>query len=484
MKRYIFIAILLAAAIIAVPARAAEPLSITVDQAVLMALENSPAFAIERMNPDIRRAGEQRLMADFDPTISNTVSASNSKSSSDTKSRSASDELSLSQKLRAGAEVTISLNGSTSGGDTETSDSARLGLSLSQPLARGAGADVNLASLRSARLDTQISLYELEGTAETLIAQVEQACWDYEYARENLALIQESLDVAQKQLEATEVMVQVGKTAAVELASARAETASRKQQLISARGTLDTARIKLLRLILPQDDNAWDADIEILQTAIPAYDEPGNAETHIERAMTNRPDLNQARLSLEKNELQLVQSENGLLPYMNVFVTLGGTGYAGTLGGALGDVATDGYDLRYGLTYQKDIGNRSSRAVYRQNQLQHEQAELSIVNLERLAQEDVRSAVSQINTSREEMAAAEATRVLMRETLRLEAEKFNIGKSNSLLLAVAQRNMLSAQISELKAAVTYRKAVVDLYRLDGTLLEQRGISLEQGPALP
>jgi outer membrane protein len=45
-----------------------------------------------------------------------------------------------------------------------------------------------------------------------------------------------------------------------------------------------------------------------------------------------------------------------------------------------------------------------------------------------------------------------------------------------LLIARAQRDLLDSQLEEVEARVEFRKALVDFYRLEGTLLIRRGIA--------
>jgi outer membrane protein TolC len=68
------------------------------------------------------------------------------------------------------------------------------------------------------------------------------------------------------------------------------------------------------------------------------------------------------------------------------------------------------------------------------------------------------------------------TRRFNEEKLRNETEKLRVGKSTNFLVAQAQRDLLVSRIAEVEALVNYLKALVDLYRQDGSLLERRGIS--------
>jgi outer membrane protein TolC len=51
-----------------------------------------------------------------------------------------------------------------------------------------------------------------------------------------------------------------------------------------------------------------------------------------------------------------------------------------------------------------------------------------------------------------------------------------VGKSTSFVVAQAQRDLLVSRIAEVRALANYLKALVDLYRQDGSLLERHGIA--------
>ena len=68
------------------------------------------------------------------------------------------------------------------------------------------------------------------------------------------------------------------------------------------------------------------------------------------------------------------------------------------------------------------------------------------------------------------------TRRLQEEKVRAEMEKFRVGKSTTLLVAQTQRDLLLSQINEVMAVVANLKALVELFRFEGSLLERRGIA--------
>jgi len=139
------------------------------------------------------------------------------------------------------------------------------------------------------------------------------------------------------------------------------------------------------------------------------------------------------------------------------------------------DISKDGYDLLAGVRFEYPPRNRDARARRERADVRREQAAEALENLAQLVQLDVRSAYIETNRAKEQIYATAATRQFQEESLRIETEKFRVGRSTNLLVAQAQRDLLSSQISEIRAVVTYLKALVDLHRLEGSLLERRGI---------
>jgi outer membrane protein TolC len=467
------------------PIATSGTLSYDVEGAILESLTNNQALKVQKMNPPLRRLNEQTERAAFDPTLTASASYSRSRTEREsatgamveTTSKRTAGAVGISEFLPTGTNVNLDLSAqrtwATDAGDANT---AVAGLSVTQSLLRGASLNANLASLRQARLDTVASEYELRGVVLQQVASVEETYWDYSLAQKQIKIYTDSVLLAEQQLSETKYRVEYGKLAPTELAAAEAEVATRREGLINAQSTLATTRLRLLRLINPADPNLWNRDIALRNEPIATRIHLEDVATHVKLAMKMRPDLNQARLSAQKGELDVVRTRNGLLPRLDMFITLGGTGYADSFSGSV--KAEDGktYDGQIGFNFEYPLLNRGPRASYLRSKIGLAQTEEALANTAQLVEVDVRSAYIEVIRTREQVPATEATRKLQAEALRAETEKFRVGKSTSLLVAQAQRNYLSAQIDEIRAVAGYLKAVVELYRLDGSLLEQRGIA--------
>jgi outer membrane protein TolC len=458
-------------------------LRITTEQATLLALENNRSLVVERLNPQIAQTLVPERLSIFDPLLTGQVGYGwngltqgpfDADRSGPTAAVGVQEFLPTGTSLGVtGSASVLPIAGLPAGVDDFGST---LAFNATQSLLRGFGSAVNLASVNQARIDVQISQYELRGFVQTLIAQVEETYWDYALAERRIEIYTQSLALAQRQLEETQERIKVGDLARTERSAAEAEVALRREALINARSTLAKTKLALLRLVNPPGAKLWDREIVLASLPTSPSITLDEVEPHVALALQMRPDLNQARLLWQRGELEIVKTRNGLLPKLDLFVTLGRSGFAESFGKSITGTDDNGYDVLTGLNFEFPVWNRAAESRHLRAVLTRQQAKEAIGNLSQLIEVDVRTAYLEIARSQEQVVATAATRKLQEEKVGVETEKFRLGKSTSLLVAQAQRDLVSSQIDEVQAVVNYLKALVEIYRQEGSLLERRGIA--------
>ncbi len=454
----------------------------------MTALEHNPSLSIQRLAPKIARTFVKEQGAIFDPEISASANRTKTKQQRFLGSRPDPFELTsqrsqydagISQNLPTGTTISAnaSLSASTSSIYTDQF-SGNVGITITQALLQGFGLGTNLANLRGARIDYEISQAELKGVAEEVIASVEQAYWDLYLTREEINIQQRSLELANKQLKESQERVAVGKLPELELAAVHAEVATRNEALIDAQSRYEQARLRFLYILNPSDQTSWATVPFPLDKPFVPIDTLDTMEIHEQLGMKYRPDLQQAQLSLKKGEIEITRTRNGLLPRLDFFITFGRTTYSKTFRDAIPDIKSPFYDINAGLTFFFPITDRQAIAQYSRARYSKEQLELSLKNMERLVQWDVRSAYIEVLRSREQIIATRVARELQSQKLGAELEKFRVGKSTNFLVLQAQRDFTASQLNEARSMVAYLNALVNLYLMEGTLLERRGIAGE------
>ncbi len=463
-------------------------LDLSVEQAVFSALRHNRALVVEQFNPVIANTFVETERAIFDPLLfaRGSIEDNRDRSFSPTDSRFFSiDETSrtisggATTLFPSGTEVSLELSQSRDESEnSRTTEEARAGLNVTQALLRGGSVAANLAAIHRAQAAALASAYELRGITENLVASVESAYWDYALAIRQVEIFEESYDLAKRQRDDIHTRITVGQIAETEEVVASAELALRRQQLIDARNDREQARLTLLRLLNPPAANGWDEQITLTDRAVIPEVSLGSPEEHEALAVRLRPELNEARLQARRGELETVQTKNGLLPRLDLFITLGKTGYARSFSGSLEDLDGPGYDFSAGLDFEFPVANRAAQALDRRARSSHQQALFSVENLKQLIALEVRTALLEVERSLQQIDASAARRVLQEEVLRAETVRFRVGTATALDVARVGRDLLESRINEVEAIVNYRQALINLYLLDGTLLLRRGI---QGP---
>lgn len=467
---------------------AGDLLSLTIEQAALMTLQNNRDLKVNQLNPALAGTFADIERGEFDPEwfaewrYYKEKATETSRATGEqfgVKGTEVETVVGLRQKLPTGttleAAVSHERDKSNRAPDQQT---ARMGVTITQALLRGFGPAVNLAAIRQADLGVSASLYELRAYVEGLLADSEIAYWQYVLAEREIAIFESSLAVVKQQRDEIEQKIEVGLLPRTEAAAARAEVAVHEQSLIDARSLLAERRLRLLRKIGPGSADCFDLKIKALSDPFLPARPLGDPADRILLADQSRPDLNEARLRLLQNRLEIVVTANGVLPRLDFFVDLGRTGFADNFSQSFDQLDGNTYDYAAGVSLSGLIGNRAARARDYAARISYRQAAEAVTNLRQMIELEVRLAVNEVERAREQIAAGRATRQLEEEKLQAEIERFEVGAGTSLLVAQAQRDLLISRIAEVRSIIHYRIALVKLYLAEGSLLERRGVRVD------
>ena len=453
-----------------------DTLKLSLEDVLNRAVQHNPLVRIERIDMDIAKTIVKENRYRFEPKVSAALEQNRSlvdgPSSPDYQgSAGVSGTVPTGTDLQVrGFAGPVSRSMQTMPGATHQRG---FELTVTQALLAGGGLGVNLAPLRKASLDLDIQQEELAGYAQRLLAETERAYWDLFLAEREADIHQRSLELAQRLLYESQERLNVGRIAPLDLVTVKAEKASREKNLINARIALVQKTYKLAYLV--NDSIAvWEQSVSLTDKPF-RPSEPDSLSLHLEAARSYRPDFRQAQYLAGKNELDIVQTRNGLLPRLDLFVTLSGTAYAESFTDALGGDLDSRNALSAGLALSLPLTNGAARQRYHRATLSQKQTQLSIENLKNLIELDVRVAWTEVQRTLQQITAAQVSRTLQEEKLSAEQARLAAGKSTEYLVLQAQRDLIAAQLDEARAEVAYVNAVADLYLKDGTLLERRGV---------
>ncbi len=370
-------------------------------------------------------------------------------------------------------------------------------VTLTQPLLRGRGRDVNLRFLRIARTNGKISRLLFEQQVLETVYGVSRLYYDLRSLGENVLVQEESLRAATKQREDDQDQVTQGTLAPIELTRAQALESSSRFALTQSQGLYKTEEIilrnQLLRTASPAFSAQFDEIVPTDDIKVPTELEPLNVPTLVQQGLARRPDLAQAQLQIQTGQIQAASSRNEALPQLNVYAnvqTRGSSEQPYEVQGSMGtgqpntpeDLSLGG--LRVSTIYQAGVQltlplrNRVAEADAARDAVQVRQVQARTEKLAQTVRQDVETAVVALQTADASYRAAVASRDYQVALLDAERDRLSVGQSTDLAVLQDEASLAQARSTEIAARSNYMKARIELDHALGDLLEKNNISLD------
>ncbi len=478
-------------------ALAAATQSVTLDDCIQMALQKNLDIRIQRLAPEIARATLSGAYWAYEPTFS--AGASHRSVSQpggvDAQNRPFGQALSKTEALNAGIggilplgtryDLTMGFNnvfGSRDLGGLPLDFENTAGgfrLSFTQPLLRNFWIDGPRFNIQISRKNLQLSELTLRQQIIATVTAVELAYLEVIAARETIAVSEVALQLAEQLLRENQKRVEVGVLAPLDEKEAQSQVAASRASLLGAQNNL-SIQLNRLKSLLGDQFISWH-DTELVP-AEPLRAEPMtfSLQDSWSKAMTLRPDLQQAKVDLERRQVTLKYQKNQLFPQLDLVGSYGQGGSGREFSDAF-TVTRDGTypEYSFGVVLSVPLGgNRRARSDLRATQAEIEQALLGLKKLEQDIMVQVSDGVAQARTGYQQVQATAEAADYALEALRAEEKKLENGKSTSFQVLQLQRILTERRFANIRARVDYNAALARLAQSEGSTLERRGINLE------
>ncbi len=375
-----------------------------------------------------------------------------------------------------------------------------LNFQFSQPLLQNRTSIQVRGPLEIARTQLVVTSRLSEARISSLVASAGGQYLDAVRARDNIKVLQATLDLAQKSYEHDKQALDLGALAALDIYQSQTQLAERNRDLVQAQFAYKIALDGLRRAI------GADLTAELRATELVLEDEPSTLpskssilpfEEALAKALNVRPELDAAHRRVAIDELNARVARNLMLPRFDLTAQGQSSGLAGNqvavvgplgittpaVSGGFGDSIGQVFGFNfpsYGAGLQFSFPLRSSSA----------QAQLSdaLVNrvrdryAERQVQQqitlDVRQSLNSIELANATIDAAVRARDLAEKNVEAEQQKYDLGTITAFEMLDSQTRLASAQSALLNAYVAYQQAFLSYEQATWTLLDGLGMVLE------
>jgi outer membrane protein len=440
-----------------------------------------------------------------------------------------------SQTFHTGTNLTVNWNNSRSSSNVANffnpAVNSNLQISISQPLLNGFGIEMWTRNIRIAKNNRLIADWAFAQQAITTITNTITAYWELVYARENVKVQQQAVAVSQKLYEDNKKQLEIGSLAPLEVTRSESDLATNTQNLILAQ-TVQLTDEQSLKNFVSKDPLAPNViNVEIIPTDVPKQPGPVEAasfEDALKEAFAKRPELQEQVYNLKNAAIDVRATKSALLPSLtaNAFYlsaglagnsTVTGTpipGAGAPIVGANGSpvlvdvngvptpvfepitlapvvgTSQQGFTTSQSqifhnrfpeyagqLTLTLPLRNRSAQAFHARALLEQRLLETQEQQLRNAAVLDVRNSYIQLTQDRAQVAAAVKARELQQQTFDAEQKKYQLGASTVFIVVQTQRDLISAQGTEIRALANLEEAKANYERALGRTLEVNHVTI-------
>ena len=484
-------------------------LVLSLKDAIIRTLSNNISIQVESFNNKVKKESVAESLSEFDATLGLELSTGRktqqlaSAFSSPNRMENDNDnwDLSLSQKLITGANYQFDFTNNRNKTNSETaglnpSYRSEFQLSLTQPLLKNFGIDLNKRNVHIANNKVDISENEFKTKVIAVVSEIENTYWDFVFSLKDLEVKQKSLERAKDLQRLVKSQVLVGTLAPIETLQAESEVASREEFLLTAQDAIEDNQDKLKNIL-----NIEFLSSEGLRPIYPST--PANIiieeidiKESIKMALANRPDYLGKKKDLENKDILVKYQENQIYPSVDLVGSMGLNGLSGeaitissgtfqgtsAFGGSYGNSLTDSlstnyYDWEIGVKFSYPLGNRAAKSKLSTSRLEKAQLILGIKDLEKEIILDIREAVRQLKTDSKRIKASTVAKQLAEEKLKAEEKKFEVGLSTSFNVLKFQEDLAEAQSNEIKTILDYKQSRIRFRRSTASTLKYHDVTL-------
>lgn len=388
---------------------------------------------------------------------------------------------------------------------------ATLNLAVTQPLLKNAGMNEGKRQLKLDFVNEDSRAAQALIDASNTLSQVEDSYWNLVAAWRNVAIQEESLQEAIAQQRSNVRLARRGIAAPVDAVESQTQVSNFQDNVYSALQTVSQLQVQLKSLIVADPgDPIWTANL-VPSTSVQQLPSAGDLAEIIAEGQRNRPEVRQAGDKRLAAEIDRAFAANQSLPQADFQVQYLSNGFAGILapvpafllsecssiGGGLTTCPTPpphtqgsmpyayhnmwaGYfpAFNVALVVSYPVQGSLARGMRGVASEEGTQAAILIQGVQERIAAEARNALQSYKTALSKLSAARHSRDAAEAVYASEVRQFHRGESTTYLVLKRQVQLEQARGLELQAQTQLNQSIVELQRVEGTILTNNGVNVQ------
>lgn len=516
-----------------------EPLPLTLEEAVGMALENNNDIEATRIGVTVAEHELTAARGAYDVRLTSETSFEHSKRPTASFLGGGRDGSLVTTDIagkfgleglatRGGGSYKLEFTSSRLSSNNVFNDinptfSNGFSLSFTQPLMRGRKIDDTRRQVEIAKKNLSLTDAQFRRRATEVITNVEQAYWELAYALRNLQIQIDAVKQARSQAASDRRQVEKGVIAPVDLLESETQVKNFEQSVYAAQEGVARAENNLKKMLAP-DRRAAVWSKALLPVSPINLEAPRVAlEEAVSSALSNRLELSELETSAEINKIDQRFYRDRTRPQVDLSASYSSNALAGSLrdednplvsglvslqnrvnelsalsglpqlpattfdtnsdiiggyGQSLKNLfAQNNPTVKVSVSISLPLRNRTAKANYGRAVAEGRRVENQRVKAEQDIEAEVRDTLQALRSSEARLAAASSARSTAEQQYQSERRKFQSGMSTTYMVSQRQIDLIAAKGRELQAQTDLNKSVADFRRATGSTLRTHNVAL-------
>jgi len=388
---------------------------------------------------------------------------------------------------------------------------ASLNFTLDQPLLRNFGMNANKRQYKLAIANADYNASTALVDASNTISQVEDAYWSLVAAWRSVAISEEALKDAIAQQQSNVRLASKGAAAPIDAVESSTQVSNFQDDVFSALQSVSELQNQLKGLVVSDPgDPIWRANLVPTSSVLQLPNVSG-LDQIVEQGLKNRPEVRQALARTAEANIDASFAKNQELPQADLQVTYQSNGFAGLLApvpsfetnicsstppfpatcptpppntqGTQAQAYHNLWNFSYptfniGILVTEPIGNDYGKGLKGVAREERRQAEVQTQGVVERIGFEARNALQAYQSALSRLYASRQAREASEQVYASELRKFHNGASTTFLVLQRQVELNQNRLRELQAQTDLNKAVVEITRVEGTILTDNGVDLQ------
>jgi outer membrane protein TolC len=402
---------------------------------------------------------------------------------------------------------------------------------VTQHLLQGFGPKINRRFIVEAKNNRRITDASFRQQLLYTIDQVESIYWSLVSAYEDEQAKERALEQSTSLSLDNRKQLEIGTLAPLDVITSDSQVATDKQALISSKSNLEYQQLLMKQAIARNLNDPQLTAAPVVPTDRVSLERLPEEDLQVEElvkvAFTNNPQIEQAVLNMQNNEITIRGEKNGLLPVVDAFGFYGtsaiggqqnpnlncgtsvitGSGTTSTFtpcppgsvtgtqgyGGVLQNLVTNNNpDYGVGVNVTIPLRNRTAQADQARSQMEYRQSQMRLQQLYTQIRIQVINQQYALTNDRANVLAAQTARDFNAQSLDAEQKKYKLGASTTANVLSQERTLATGENNLIAATAAYARDRAALLEILANTLDKYGISLVdaatgtvvQRPAIP